>query len=174
MKSYEIFQQMSSSLAAEILSYLQKERAPVFKSVLQTLANQRNLRAVFVERKPPIERYAWIKTALGRKPSDVLAAHLLQAWLLGAQKPMLCDFLDSLGIKHDEDGTVEQLPESPSKEDLRKAIDQLLTKYQPENVAAYLHAFHDMDSSITWEPLGDVLAGDQRLHLGGPPIKAGP
>ena len=108
MKSYEIFQQMSPVLAGEILSYLQKERPPVFKSVVQTLASQRNLRAVFIERKPPNERYAWIKTALSRKADDTFAAHLLQAWLLGAQKPMLCDFLDSLGITHDEDGTVEQ------------------------------------------------------------------
>src|SRR4051794_18234044 len=167
MKSYEIFQQMSPSLAGEILSYLQKERTPVFKSVVQTLASQRNLRTVFVERKPPAERYTWIKGALGRKPSDLLAAHLLQAWLLGSQKSMLCGFLDSLGIKHDEDGTVEQLPESPNTDDLRKAIDQLLTKYSPEAVAVYLHAFHDMDSSVTWQPLGDVLAEDERLKLGG-------
>jgi hypothetical protein len=166
MKSYEIFQQMSLALADEIFGYLQKEQPPVFKSVIQTLASQRNLRAVFIERKPPVERYAWIKTALGRKPSDILAAHLLQAWLLGAQKAMLCDFLDSLGIKHDEDGTVEQLPESPPAEDLGKAIDQLLAKYRPENVAVYLHAFHDMDSSVTWLPLGEVLAEDGRLKLG--------
>jgi len=84
MKSYEIFQKMSPTMAVEILSYVQKEQAPVFKSVVQTLASQRNLRSVFVERKPPAERYAWIKTTLGRKPSDILAAHLLQAWLVAA------------------------------------------------------------------------------------------
>ena len=167
MKSYEIFQQMSPNLAGEILGYLQKEQPPVFKSVVQTLASKRNLRTVFIERKPPADRYAWMKSQLGRKPSDLLAAHLLQAWLLGSEKPMLCDFLDSLGIKHDDDGTVEQLPEAPSTENLRNAIDQLLGKYQPENVAAYLHAFHDMDSSVTWQPLGEVLAEDRRLRLGG-------
>jgi hypothetical protein len=167
MKSYEIFQQMSPSLAGEILSYLQKEQPPVFKSVVQTLARQRNLRAVFIERKPPNDRYAWIKTALSRKAADTLAAHLLQGWLLGAQKPMLCAFLDSLGVKHDEDGTVEELPESPPREELQKAIDQLLTKYRPENLAVYLHAFHDMDSTVSWPPLGEVLAEDGRLQLGG-------
>ena len=63
-----------------------------------------------MERKPPNERFAWLQNALGRKISDTLAAHLLQAWLLGAQKPMLCDFLDAVGIKRDDDGTVENLP----------------------------------------------------------------
>ncbi len=166
MKSYEIFQHMSPALASELLSYLQKTQTPVFKSVVQTLASQRNLRPVFIERKPPPERYTWIKNALGRKPADTLAAHLLQAWLLGAQKQMLCDFLDSLGIAHDADGTVENLPESPSQEKLREVIDQLLAKYSAEQVAVYLHAFHDMDSTVSWPPLGEVLAEDERLKLG--------
>jgi hypothetical protein len=165
MKSHEIFQHMSPALAAEVLAYLQKEQPPVFKSVVQTLAGQRNLRAVFVERKPPNERYAWIKTALSRKPADTLAAHLLQAWLLGAQKAMLCDFLDSLGLKHDPDGTVEQLPESPPKDELRRAIDALLLKHPAETAAVYLHAFHDMDSTVSWPPLGEILAEDPRLKL---------
>ena len=166
MKSHEIFQHMSPALAAEILGYLQKTQTPVFKSVVQTLASQRNLRSVFVERKPPNERYTWIKSALGRKSADTLAAHLLQAWLLGAQKAMLCDFLDSLGIAHDPDGTVEQLPDSPPKERLREVIDQLLSKHPRETLAIYLHAFHDMDSTASWPPLGEVLAEDERLKLG--------
>ena len=167
MKSHEIFQQMSPAMAGEILGYVQKEQPAVLKSVIQTLATQRNLRTVFIERKPPADRYAWIKTALSRKPSDILAAHLLQAWLLGAQKPMLCDFLDSLGIKHDADGMVEQLPDSPPKDKLRATIDQLLDRYPSEPVAVYLHAFHDMDSTVSWPPLGEVLAEDGRLQLGG-------
>lgn len=166
MKSHEIFQQMSPALAAEIFSYLQKEQKPVLKAAIQGLANQRNLRAVFVERKPPHERAVWLQGALGRKISDTLAAHLLQAWLLSAQKSMLCDFLDSVGIKRDDDGTVENLPESPPKEKLTEAVEQLVAKYPAEAVAVYLHAFHDMDSEVSWPPLGKVLAEDERLRLG--------
>jgi hypothetical protein len=166
MKSHEIFQHMSPDLAVEILGYLQKERTAVFKNVVSGLAGQRNLRIVFVERKPPVERYAWIKAALSRKAGDTLAAHALEAWLLGAQKPMLCDFLDSLGIDHDEDGTVENLPDSPPKEKLGAGIDRLLVKYPAETVAVYLHAFHDMDSKVSWPLLGEVLTDDERLRLG--------
>jgi hypothetical protein len=166
MKSHEIFQHMSPALAVEILTYLQAKQTPVYKTVVQGLAQQRHLRPVFVERKPPPERYAWLQAALGRKVSDTFAAHLLQAWLLGARKPLLCDFLDSLGISHDEDGTVEELPGSPSKEDLHRVITELLTKYPAESVAVYLHAFHDMDSVVSWPPLGEVLAAEDRLKLG--------
>ena len=165
MKPYEIVERMSPGLGAEILGYLQSEQTPVFKSMVQALAGQRKLRPVFIERKPREERYAWIKSALGRKPADALAAHLLQAWLLGAQTAMLCAFLDSLGIAHEKDGTVENLPESPPKEKLSQAVDLLLAKYPAEQVAVYLHAFHDMDSTVTWPPLGELLAEDKRLQL---------
>ena len=166
MKTYQLFEQMSPALADEIFTYLQKERTPVYKSVVQGLAQQRRLRPVFVERKPRAERYRWLQAALGRKVSDALAAHLLQAWLLGAQQAMLCDFLDSVGVKHDADGTVENLPESPPKEELGKAVNQLLEKYPDETVTVYLHAFHDMDSEASWPPLGELLQEDQRLRLG--------
>lgn len=157
---------MSPALAGEIFSYLQKEQKPVLKAAIQGLASQRNLRAVFVERKPPNERSIWLQGALRRKVSDTLAAHLLQAWLLGAQKPMLCDFLDSVGIKRDENGTVENLPDSPPKEKLAEAVAQLVERYPAEAVAAYLHAFHDMDSEVTWPPLGELLQENERLKLG--------
>jgi hypothetical protein len=165
MKSHEIFQQMSPGLAHQILNYVQREQAPVFKAAVEGLAGQRHLRSVFIERKPPNERYTWMHSALSRKVSDILAAHVLQGWLLGAQKPMLCDFLDSLGVAHDEDGTVEELPESPPKEKLAETVTQLLAKYPPETVAVYLHAFHDMDSLVSWPPLGEVLQEDERLRL---------
>jgi hypothetical protein len=166
MKSHEIFQAMSPGLAIEVLTFLQREQTPLYRSVVHGLAQQRRLRPAFVERKPPQERYTWLHAALGRRLSDTLAAHLLQAWLLGARKPLLCDFLHSLGISHDEDGTVEELPESPAKEKLREVITELLAKYPAESVAVYLHAFHDMNSTVSWPPLGEVLADDERLRLG--------
>ncbi len=165
MKAHELFQQMSPQLAAEVFLFLQKEEKPVYKAAIQGLANQRNLRGIFIERKPPNERHPWMKSALSRPLSDTLATHLLQAWLLGANKGMLCDFLDALGVAHEEDGTVEELPACPPKETVEAAVDQLLTKYSAETVAVYLHAFRDMDSSVQWPALSEILSEDARLQL---------
>jgi len=165
MKSHEIFQRMSPALAAEIFTFLQTEQKPVYKAAIQGLANQRNLRGVFVERKPPAERFPWMQAAFGRKISDSLASHVLQAWLLGANKQMLCDFLDALQIKHGDDGTVDDLPPSMEKEKLASALQKLLGKYPAENVAVYLHAFRDMDATVQWRALDELLAEEPRLKL---------
>lgn len=168
MKAHELFRDMSAPLATEVFAFLHEHEKPVYKAAIQGLANQRNLRAVFVERKPRDERHAWMKAALSRPVSDTLATHLVQAWLLGANKQMLCDFLDALQIAHEEDGTVEIIPPSPPKEKLQAAVDQLLTKYNPQAVAVYLHAFRDMDSSVQWPPLNEILTEDPRLQLTAP------
>jgi len=168
MKSHEIFERMSPALAAEIFTWLQTEQKPVYKAAIQGLANQRNLRGVFVERKPPIERFPWMQAAFGRKISDSLASHVLQAWLLGANKEMLCDFLEAMEIKHADDGTVDELPPSAPKDKIDAAAHRLLDKYPAETVAVYLHAFRDMDSAVQWPPLDEVLAEEPRLALGNP------
>jgi hypothetical protein len=156
---------MSPALAAEIFVYLQKEQKPVYKAAIQGLANQRNLRGVFIERKPPNERHPWMQQALSRPISDTLASHIVQGWLLGAQKGMLNDFLDALDIAHEEDGTVEELPECPPKEKIASAISVLLQKYPAEAVAVYLHAFRDMDSSVQWPALNELLAETPELQF---------
>lgn len=165
MKSHEIFKNMSPALAAEIFIFLQRDQKPVYKAAIQGLANQRNLRGVFIERKPPTERHPWLQSALSRPVSDALASHLLQGWLLAAQKPMLNDFLDALEIAHEEDGTVEELPPCPPKEKIVAAVDNLLARYPAEAVTVYLHAFRDMDSAVQWPALDEILADDARLKL---------
>ncbi|MDQ6656338.1 MAG: hypothetical protein M3Y80_11055 [Verrucomicrobiota bacterium] len=165
MRSHELFQRMSPAQAATIFTFLQQEQKPVYKAAIQGLANQRNLRGVFVERKPREERHTWMQQALARPISDALASHLLQGWLLGANKAMLNDFLDALEIAHDEDGTVEDLPECPPKEKLTAAVTQLLGKYPRETVAIYLHAFRDMDSSVQWPALNEILQDTPELQF---------
>jgi len=129
------------------------------------VAKQRKLRPVFIERKPRNERYAWLQEALGRKASDAIAAHILQIWLVGQHSKLLCDFLDGLGIKHDENGTIEQLPAEPPREALEKTINDLLQKHDPETVAVYLHAFQAMDDT-GWTTLDEILQSDERLKPG--------
>ena len=166
MRSHELFQKMSPALAAQVFTFLHEQQKPVYKAAIQGLANQRNLRGVFIERKPREERHTWMKAALSRPVSETLATHLLQAWLLGANKEMLNDFLDSLQITHDADGTVEELPACPSKQELASAVAVLLAKYPAEAVAVYLHAFRDMDSSVQWPALAELLQETPELRVG--------
>lgn len=165
MTSYEIFGRCSFQLANEIFVYLQEKEKPVYRAVIQNLANQRKLRPVFIERKPKPERHMWLQQALGRKPADDLATQVLQIWLLGAQQPLICEFLDALQIKHDGKGVVDQLPAEPEPDKLQAAVDLTLEHHAAEVVTIYLHLFRMMDDA-GWKHLSEILDKDGRLALG--------
>ena len=167
MSPNDIFVQMPGSTSAAMLADLFENEKALYKNLIENLAKQRKLRPVFIERKPRTERFAWIKEALGRRQNEPVAANLLQIWLVSRHSSMLCDFLDSLGIKHDDNGTVDQIPPQPERAPLDAAVSALLEKYDPSIVTVYLHAFQALDET-GWPLLDDIIAGDPRLRLTAP------
>jgi hypothetical protein len=166
MTPNEIFAQISTNTCSALLADLFENEKPLYKNLVENLAKQRKLRPVFVERKPRVERFAWIKDALGRKQNEPVAANLLQIWLVSRHSAMLCDFLDSLGIKHDDNGTVDNIPAPPEKPALETAVQGLLAKYDPAMVAIYLNAFQALDEN-GWPVLDEIIAAEPKLKLGG-------
>ena len=155
---------MPEETAGKLFKFLSEKNIALYKATIESLAKQRKLRTVFVERKPRNERNAWLKDALGRKTSEAIAAHVLQIWLVGEHRQLLCDFLDSLQIAHDKDGMVESLPPAPAKEELLKAIESLLPKHDQDVVTVYLHAFQAIDDK-GWQSLSEILEEDERFSL---------
>ena len=164
LQPHEIFARMPEPVSEQLLGYLFEKEKPLYKATIDTLAKQRKLRPIFVERKPRPERHTWMRDALGRKANESVAAHLLQIWLVGAHAKLLCDFLDALGIAHDENGTIEELPSAPEKAKLSAAIDTVSASHDPGVVAVYLHAFQALDEK-GWSTLEELLAEDPRLKL---------
>ncbi len=164
MTPHEIFAAISRERAFAIFNFFQEKEKPLYKAAIESLAKQRKLRPVFLERKPRLERHEWMLEALGKKTNEGLGAQLLQIWLVSQQTKLLCDFLDSLGIKHDENGTVDSIPADPGREALETAISQLLASHDPEVVAIYLNAFQALDEE-GWPTLEAILGSDPRLQI---------
>lgn len=164
MTPHDIFAQMPATTCAGILADLFENEKALYKNVVETIAKQRKLRPVFIERKPRAERFAWLKDALGRRASEAIAGNLLQLWLVSRHAAMLCDFLDALGIPHEANGTVENIPAQPEKPALQAGVSGLLAKYDPAIVAVYLHAFQALDEK-GWPLLEEIIAADPRLQL---------
>jgi hypothetical protein len=169
LQPHEIFARMPKETARGILQFLHENQKPFYKASVESLAQSRKLRPVFIERKPRAEQYTWIAEQLGRKTQDAVAAHVLQVWLVGAHKGLLCEFLDGFGIAHDENGTIETVPDAPPKADVERVVAGLSTKYDRTVLAIYLHAFQALDP-VGWPTLAEVLQENPALHL--PPASA--
>ena len=164
LTSHELLGFMSPALALEILTYAYETDKPLYRATLSAVAEARKLRPVFLERQPRPQRHAMMLATLARPALDLVAGNLIRTWLLKKHKQMLVDFLDALGITHQE-GVVEELPPAMDDAKVRAAVEALLAKYPPETVAVYLHAFNEMNE-VEWPNLKTMLDSDPRLQLG--------
>jgi hypothetical protein len=164
LTSHELLGFMSPSLANDILNWTYEAERATYKATLQAVADARKLRPVFLERQPRLQRHATMVAALNRPQLEMVAGTLLRTWLVKKYKDMLVDFLNALGLEH-EDGVVESLPDTMESEKLKAAVESLLLKYPHEVVGVYLNAFNDMNEA-NWVNLKEMLEGDPRLVLG--------
>ena len=164
LTSHELMGFMTPALALEILTYALETDKPMYRAALAAVAEARKLRPVFLERPPRPQRHATMLATLARPALEPVTANLIRTWLLKKHKQMLIDFLDALGITHQE-GVVEDLPPTMDAAKVRAAVEVLLAKYPPEAVAVYLHAFNEMNE-VEWPDLRAMLDTDPRLQLG--------
>ena len=164
LSSHELFGFMSPALANDILGYIFESDKPTYKATMNAVAEARKLRPVFLERQPRLQRHALMMASLSKPGSEMIAASLLRAWLMQKQNAMLVDFLNALSLPHDK-GVVENLPPSVPDDQLKAAVDLLLSKYPAETVALYLNAFNGMNEAH-WANLKVMLETDARLQLG--------
>jgi hypothetical protein len=164
LTAHELIGFMSPTLALEILEGIHTTDKNVYRAALNSVAEARKVRPLFLERKSRADRHKDMLASLAKPNLEMTSLGILQSWLLKIQTKMLTDFLDALGIPH-ENGTVDNLPETIEDAKLTAAVEALLAKYPHEHVAVYLRAFNDLNEA-NWPNLGAMLDKDARLQLG--------
>ena len=165
VKAHELYNAADPALVTQMLNWFRDNDRNVYRSALSTLAQSKKLRLEFVQKKPVAEQYAWILKTLRAKQADTIGEHLLQAWFMAGNQPMLAAFCDAMGIEHDGKGSVTgDLPKEIDAAKLDGAVDTLVGSYDPKVVALYLHVFN-LQRPGGWETLTAKLAGDSRLAL---------
>ena len=167
MKAQQLIQSISPDLQQEILNHLFKEHKRAYQMVLNTLAANRKLRPVFLERKNKDDQFTFVLDQLRLRANDGVAEQIIQLWLLKAQQPLLKTFLDAVGIEH-TDGQVETLPEDISDEKAKAGVEALLAEHPAEKAAVYLGMFQ-MQRPEGWASLAKAIEAEPKLQL---PAKA--
>lgn len=165
VKSHEIFSAVDPAVVAEMLDWFRDNDRNVYKSIVSTLASDRKLRPVFVQKKPLPEQYAWIQKTLQIKVCDPIGEQLLQSYLMAAQQSMLGMFCDGMGIPHDGKGSVVgDLPKALDKDKLDASVDKLVDVFDPKIFTLYLLCFN-MQLPGGYPALTEKLESDERLKL---------
>jgi hypothetical protein len=155
---------LPATLANEILLSVQKSNKKLYRTALEVMAPRMGVRVPILIEMPKTQRHTtWIQI-LGRPEMEALSFNIVSTWLIETQTPMLCAWLDSLGIEHGENGCADSFPPEPDAAALKKGVDALLEKFDPAVVSIYLRAFNCIDETH-WSTLDGILASDPRLVL---------
>jgi hypothetical protein len=87
---------------------------------------------------------------------DGIAARALVGYHLAEQRPMMAQFLDALGIPHEE-GLIQDDATKPDPDKMKAAVDSLAGTYQSEDVSLYLNTLVCQDPE-TWNGLTELMA----------------
>lgn len=167
-QAYEIFQEIKPETALSVFQYLRDEQREVYKATLSSLAKERRLRPVFIQRKPVAEQIDWMLKNVKWRGGSEVAAQVLQLWLLKAHQPLLTAFLDGLGIAHDGEGAADDLPDTLDAKKLKSTVAALVKQFDPEVVAIYLRIFQTQKSG-GWPELAEQIDSTPELRLGAAP-----
>ncbi|MEO7099951.1 MAG: hypothetical protein ABI162_11355 [Luteolibacter sp.] len=165
MKAHELYTAVDPAIVTQILDWFRANDKNVYRSAVATLATNRKLRPIFIEKKSMADQYAWINKTLKLKACDTIGEHLLQAYLMAGQQSLLAMFCDGMGIPHDGKGSVVgDLPKKLDGERLSGTIDRLAELFDPKLLTVYLHCFN-MQLPGGWPTLNEKLESDERLKL---------
>jgi len=169
--THTLWSVLPQQLANDILLSVQKSNKKLYRTAVEVMAPRMGVRVPLLIEMPKAKRHAdWIKI-LARPEMEVLSFNLLSTWLIEAQRPMLCAWLDALGIEHADNGCADTFPPQPDASLLKKGVDLLLEKFDPATVSVYLRCFNQIDET-QWPALDELLRTDTRLQIA-PPNLAG-
>jgi hypothetical protein len=165
LKAHEIYQQIDPALVTQMLAWFRDNDRNVYKSAVSSLAQSRNLRLVFIQKKPVADQFAWILKTLKSRQSDTIGEHLVQAWLMAGNQELLVAFCDGVGIEHDGKGSVTgELPEELDASKVRETVNSMLDAFDPKLVTLYLTVFN-LQQPGGWSSVSELLDSDERLAL---------
>ena len=111
-----------------------------------------NARPKFLLKQSPEKRADMIRRTLARVRANDLAEEILATYFLEIRKELLTEWLDSVGLEHDEGILKQENPPPPEKPQLLKAVEEFLKGGDIEDRKLLLQAFA-AQSAIDWPDL---------------------
>ncbi len=160
LPTHTLWPSIPAPLASEILLSVQKSNKKLYRTALEVMAPRMGVRVPILIEVPKAQRHATWVQILGRPEMEMLSFNSLSTWLIDTQTPMLCAWLDSLGIAHGDNGCADDFPPEPDAALIKKGVDALLEKFDPP-----LSRPTCAPSTASTRPTGPAPGGNPQVRL---------
>lgn len=157
MRPHEIFAAMSPEQSERFFERLADESPMTFTQAMAGAAAAMNSRPQYLLKQPMQKRAASVRRALSRVAAKPLAEEILAVYFLECRQELLTEWLDQLGLKHEEGVLEDNAPECPDDAQLKKNVTDFRAKDEDPDRELLLRAFASQ-SAIDWPALDALIA----------------
>jgi hypothetical protein len=156
MRPYQIFATMSPARAQEVFHAIHDKAPGALIQALGAACGALRVRPVFLQKLPFEKRVEAIRKTLARVAGNQLAEEMLAVYFLHVRKELLIEWLDLVGVKH-EDGALEsEQPAEPERAALIDSVAKFRAGDGPADRELLLQAFA-AQSAVEWPTLLELL-----------------
>jgi hypothetical protein len=157
VKAYQVFARMTPERAHALLEGLRQDVPAVYTQALGAASVFLRARPQFVTKQKPERRAQLVRQALSRVATNVIAEEVLAAYFLNVKKPLLVEWLDAIGLQHEDGSLALDAPPEPERAALEKAIAAFRKPDDAPDRELLLEAFA-AQTAIDWPALDALLA----------------
>ena len=156
MRSYQVFASMTPDQATAMMRGLEDKVPAMFAQAVAAASAALKARPVYLKRQPFEKRADAVRRTLARVTANEVASEILAVYFLECRKDLLVEWLDLLGLEH-EDGTLsEEVPEAPAQAKLAEDCASFRGADDDPDRELLLRAFAAQDA-IDWPDLEALL-----------------
>lgn len=156
MRSFQVFAAMTAPESEAFFGEIKDAAPGIFQQSIYAAAATLKMRPAFVKKQPFPKQVAYAKRALSRVAANAMADETLAMYFLEVKKDLLIEWLDQVGVEHEEGALTEDSPEEPSPAKVTEAVEKFRGADDDTDRELLLRAF-SAQSSIEWPTLDALI-----------------
>lgn len=156
MRPNQIFSTMSQERCGQIMEKISQQSPEAIKQTVAAAAIALKFRPQFLLKQPLEMRVASVRRALSRTSSSPLAEELLAVYFLKCRLELLAEWLDLVGLEHEEGILKSDVVASPPEAELRAKIAQFRAASADPDRDLLLKAFA-AQTAVVWPVLDEIV-----------------
>lgn len=157
MRAYQIFAAIDPDECESILREIAEKAPPMFTQGVYAAAAAFRSRPQFIAKQPFEKRASMVRRALSRVTANPVAEEMLATYFLECRKDVLVEWLDAIGLEHEDGMLAEDAPGEPDGDKLRSTVETYRGKEDGPVRLLLLQAFA-AQSAIDWPILDELIA----------------
>lgn len=156
MKAYQVFARMKSEQAVLVLNAILDKAPATYTQAVAAASATMKARPQFLMKQSKEKRAQLVRRALSRVAANPISEEILATYFLEVRRPLLIEWLDQVGVEHEDGILANENPPVPEQALLEKAVTAYQTGEDPDDRRLLLEAFASQ-SAIDWPELDALL-----------------